>query len=107
MMQNEEYAGWGGPRYYEPALKITRANGDRDLVLKYSSYSISNGFQLDIKLKDERDPITVTLHYVSFPGYGILRRDATITNDTKETITIESAQSATWHVPPGQGYRLS
>ena len=32
MLDNEEYPGWGGPRYYEAALKITRADGDRDLV---------------------------------------------------------------------------
>ena len=25
MLENEEYPGWGGPRYYEPALKISRA----------------------------------------------------------------------------------
>ena len=33
MLENEEFPGWGGPRYDEPALKITRANGDRDQVL--------------------------------------------------------------------------
>src|SRR5215471_7425700 len=40
MMENEEYPGWGGPRYYEPALKITRADGGRDLVLQYVSHNI-------------------------------------------------------------------
>src|SRR5690242_14735683 len=29
MLENEEFPGWGGPRYYEPALKITRPDGDR------------------------------------------------------------------------------
>src|ERR1700761_9219770 len=46
MLENEEYPGWGGKRYYEPALKITRADGDRDLVLHYESQS-SKGDQLD------------------------------------------------------------
>src|SRR3954452_5792776 len=27
MMENEEYPGWGGPRYFEPALKISRPDG--------------------------------------------------------------------------------
>src|ERR1041385_49396 len=37
MLENEEFPAWGGPRYYEPALKIARENGDRDLVLRYVS----------------------------------------------------------------------
>src|SRR2546421_9977128 len=31
MLEDEEFPGWGGPRYYEPALKIARADGNRDL----------------------------------------------------------------------------
>src|SRR5580692_6274109 len=42
MIENEEFPGWGGPRYYEPALKVTREDGDRDLVLQYVSHSIQN-----------------------------------------------------------------
>src|ERR1700733_16159605 len=40
MIENEEFPGWGGPRYYEPAVKITREDGNRDLVLKYLSHQI-------------------------------------------------------------------
>ena len=40
MLEAEEYPGWGGPRFYEPALKITRADGNRDLVLHYLSHKI-------------------------------------------------------------------
>src|SRR3954468_1086273 len=36
VMENEEFPGWGGPRFQEPALKITRPDGVRDLVLKYA-----------------------------------------------------------------------
>src|SRR5437868_6681856 len=38
MLENEEFPGWGGPRYYEPALKVVRQDGDRDLVLRYASH---------------------------------------------------------------------
>src|SRR5690349_8211878 len=51
MLENEEFAGWGGTRFYEPALKITRLNGDRDLVLRYVSHRIQ-GNSLDIVMKD-------------------------------------------------------
>ena len=106
MLDNEEYPGWGGPRYYEPALKIARQDGGRDLVLQYVSHRIQ-GDDLDITLKDIRDDIEVTLHYRVYPEYGILERHATIRNRTASPLTVESAQSATWNLPPGAGYRLS
>lgn len=106
MLENEEYPGWGGPRYYEPALKITRDDGNRDLVLTYVSHTSSEN-DLDVVLKDIRDDIQVILHYRVYPGHGILRRSATITNRTTHVLTIESAQSAVFHLPPGDGYRLT
>ena len=106
MLENEEYPGWGGPRYYEPALKIARQDGDRDLVLEYVSHRIQ-GDDLDITLKDIRDDIEVTLHYRVYPDYGILERHSTIRNRTASPLTVESAQSATWHMPPGTGYQLT
>jgi alpha-galactosidase len=106
MLEAEEFPGWGGPRYYEPALKVTREDGGRDLVLRYSSHRIQQN-DLDIVLKDVNDPIEVTLHYRVYPDHGILRRSATIRNGTSRTLTLESAQSATWNLPPGQGYQLT
>jgi alpha-galactosidase len=106
MLENEEFPGWGGPRYYEPAVKITRENGDRDLVLKYVSHR-QDGNNLDIELKDIKDDIQVTLHYRAYPEYGILRRSATIRNRTPRPITVESAQAAAWYMPEGDGYQLT
>jgi len=106
MLENEEYIGWGGPMFDEPALKITRQNGVRDLALRYDSHHIA-GDRLDILLKDIKDDIEVTLHYRVYPKDGILERSATIRNGTREPFVIESAQSATWYLPRGDGYRLS
>jgi alpha-galactosidase len=106
MLENEEYPGWGGARYYEPALKLSRADGGRDLVLQYVSHQIS-GDTLDILMKDIRDPIEVTLHYRVYPENGILARSATIRNRTSQPLTLDSAQSAAWYAPPGTGYQLT
>ncbi len=106
MLENEEFPGWGGPRFYEPALKVTRQDGDRDLVLHYLSHRI-DGNRLDIVLKDIRDDIEATLHYRVYPDTGIIARSATILNRTPNRLTVESAQSAAWYLPPGDGYRLS
>jgi alpha-galactosidase len=106
MYENEEYPGWGGPRYYEPALKMTRADGNRDLVLHYVSQQV-NANQLDITLKDIRDDIEAVLHYRADRSTGILARWSTIHNGTGQPVTVESAQSAAWYLPPGDGFRLS
>jgi len=106
MLENEEFPGWGGPRYYEPAVKIAREDGDRDLVLRYASHRIQ-GDGLDITLKDVNDPIEVTLHYRVYPDYGIVARSATVRNGTTRAFTVNSAQSAAWYLPPGDGYRLT
>src|SRR6185312_13758401 len=98
MLETEEFPGWGGPRYYEPALKITREDGVRDLVLRYVSHKIA-GTDLDIALKDINDPIEVMLRYHVYPDHGVLRRSATIRNGTQRTLTVESAQSAVWNLP--------
>jgi len=103
---NEEYPGWGGTRYAEPAVKITRADRGRDLVLHYSSHAI-DGDNLKIVLKDVRDEIYVTVNYQTFPREGIIRKSALLENRTREPLAIESLQAGVWYLPHGTGYRLS
>ena len=73
----QEYAGWGAGLFVEPALKVSFADGNRDLVLHYDSHTITpHGF--DVVLKDIKRGIYVTLHYEMDPESGILARSATI-----------------------------
>jgi alpha-galactosidase len=106
MIENEEFPAWGGPRFYEATLKLTRPDGNRDLVLKYASHTIEAN-KLNIELRDIKDNITATLHFQVYPDYGIISRSATIANRTNTSVTLESAQSATWYLPPGDGYQLT
>ena len=95
----QEYAGWGSGLYVEPALKITFADGNRDLVLRYESHKpAQDGF--DVVLKDIERPIFVTLHYQMDPESGILARSATIENRGNELVTVEQAAAAAWALPP-------
>ncbi len=105
-IENEEFPGWGGPRFYEPALKLTRQNGVRDVVFRYVSHRIAQD-SLDIDLRDIKDGVEATLHYQVYPDHGVIRRSATIRNRTAQPVVIESAQSAVWHLPPGEGYNLT
>jgi alpha-galactosidase len=102
----QEYPGWGGGRYIEPCLKVTLADGVRDLVLKYVSHTIE-GDTLRIELKDIEYDLRVTLHYRVFPESGIVRKQAVIRNRTTGVVTLESAQSGSWNLPRGEGYRLT
>jgi alpha-galactosidase len=102
----EEFPGWGGGRYTEPCLKVTLPSGVRDLVLKYVSHKI-DGDTLLIDLKDVSYDLGVTLVYKVFPDAGMIRKHAVITNRTGGAVTLESAQSGAWNLPPGEGYRLT
>ncbi|MGA2809096.1 MAG: alpha-galactosidase [Terracidiphilus sp.] len=95
----EEYAGWGAGLFVEPALKVTFADGNRDLVLHYESHTARpKGF--DVVLKDIKRPLYVTLHYDIDPESGILERSATIENRGTEPVTVEQAAAAAWALPP-------
>jgi alpha-galactosidase len=101
----QEYAGWGAGLFVEPSLKVTFPDGNRDLVLKYVDHRIE-GNSLTVTLKDIERPLLIHLHYRVYPKTGIICRDTTIENRTDKAIVLESAQSAAWYLPQGDGYRL-
>lgn len=103
---NTEYPGWGGRFYAEPSLKVTLADGVRDLVLKYADQKIE-GDTLELKLKDIKYDLFVTLIYRVYASEDIVRKSARIENRTKQAVTIESAQSGVWYLPRNQKYRLT
>ncbi len=105
-IRSEEYPGWGGARFEEPCLKVTLPNGVRDLVLVYVADRIT-GDELEIKLKDIRYDLFVTLHYRVFSEYGIIAKNAVIENRTDLPLTLESAQSGVWNLPMDRDYRLT
>ena len=85
----------------EPALKVTFANGNREVVLHYVEHQLKND-NLEITLKDEGSPLFVHLHYRVYADSGIIERSARIENRTSDAVTLESAQSAAWTLPPDQ-----
>ena len=105
-LTNEEYPGWGGMRYSEPCLKVRLADGVRDLVLEYVSHEI-DGDRLEVRTKDIRYDLFVTLRYRVFPRHDIIRKNTLIENRSGQAVVVESAQSGVWYVPPGIGYRLT
>ena len=98
----QEYAGWGAGLFNEPALKVSFADGNRDLVLHYLSHTL-NGSHVSVLLKDISRDVRVELQYDIDPDSGILARSARIENHTGKSLVVQQAAAATWTVLPGPG----
>ena len=102
----QEYAGWGAGLFTEPALKVSFADGNRDLVLHFVQATPDGTQSLEVVLKDISREVYVTLRYSIDADSGILTRSANIENREKQPIVIEQAAAAQWTLPPGR-YTLS
>ena len=102
----QEYAGWGAGLFTEPALKVTFADGNRDLVLHFVKAASSSANSTEIVLKDISREIYVTLHYSMDSESGILARSVSIENREKQPVMVEQAAFAQLTLPPAR-YTLS
>jgi alpha-galactosidase len=102
----QEYASWGAGLFTEPALKVTFADGNRDLVLHFVRATPDGEGAIKVLLKDVSREIYVTLRYSIEPETGILARSADIENREKQPVVIEQAAAAQWTLPPAR-YTLS
>jgi alpha-galactosidase len=102
----QEYSGWGAGLFTEPALKITFADGNRDVVLHFIRTTQSSSQAVTLQLRDISREIYVTLRYSVDPDTGILARSADIENREKQAVVIEQAAAAQWTLPSAR-YTLS
>lgn len=105
----EEYPGHGGIKYIDPCLKVTFADGVRDVVLQLQRYDVREGEtpELCIELRDHDHPLLVSLHYRVHAEYDLIERWATVTNEGDAPVRLRRVWSAQWHMPPGADYRLT
>jgi alpha-galactosidase len=102
----EEYPAHGGVKYVEPCLRVSFADGVRDLALRFAGAEVV-GEELRVRLRDAHYPLEVALHYRAHPAHDIVERWATLSNRGDAPVTLERAFSALWHLPRGEGYRLT
>ncbi len=102
----QEYASWGAGLFTEPALKVSFADGNRDLVLHFVKATQDGSQTIEVLLKDISREIYVTLRYSMDADSGILARSASIENREKQPVVIEQAAAAQWTLPPAR-YTLS
>ncbi len=104
----EEFPGYGGTKYTDPAIKVTFADGVRDVVLTYLDATIqeSPSATLAIHLKDAHYPLHMMLHYRVHEEHDLIERWITLENRGAEAITVERLFSAKWTLPEGRAYFL-
>ncbi len=102
----EEYPAYGGMCYHEPCLKLTFADGVRDVLLKFDSARVLEN-EVVISLRDVYYPLRVELHYRAHPDYDLIERWTEVVNEGEDPITLKRIFSAQWHVPANQPYHLS
>ena len=101
----QEYAGWGGGLFAEPALKVAWPDGNRDLVLRYVSHTVERD-AIAVTMRDIQRPLTVTVRYSIDRDTGIVGRSATIENNGQTDVRIDQAMAGTYVLPVGDDYRL-
>lgn len=102
----EEFPGYEDMKYIEPCLKVTQADGVRDVSARYVGHTIE-GETLKVVLRDVHYPLEVTLHYRVLADYDLIERRVTLHNRGDEAMVVERAFSAQWHLPVGDRYRLT
>ena len=101
----QEFVGWGGGLVVVPNLKVTFPDGNRDLVLHYTSHTIQDN-TLTVSLKDISRDVVVDLIYRMDKETGVLARSARIENKTNQPLTIEQVFAATWNLSSSNDYQL-
>ncbi len=95
-----EFVGWGSRFYNESTLKVTFADGVRDLNTMYHSHKIDdNGNTLIITLKDTYYEFFIDLKYKTYDGLDIIDRNIIIRNKTGDNITLNEVKSAALSFP--------
>ena len=94
---NEVYPVMGTEDYFEPALQLTHNNGNPTSVLKYVSHTQTarNGAtETVVKLRDEKYPLNVNLHYLAYAKEDVICQWAEISHGENKPISLGRYASA-------------
>jgi alpha-galactosidase len=105
----EEYPAYAGPKYIDPCLKATFADGTRDVVLRFETAEITDGELplLKLRTQDVNYSLGVTLCYRLHPAYDLIERWVEIDNTGSAAVLLERVWSAQWHFLANSSYRLT
>jgi alpha-galactosidase len=93
----EEYPAHGGFRYSETCLKVTLADGSRELRLEVVGHRI-DGDELVVLQRDEFAGVEVDLHYRVLADIDLIERWAVVRNTGDSPLTVEALASGQLNV---------
>lgn len=93
----EAYSTSGNEDFFEPALGVTHADGNSTTYLYYVDHSetaVDGGTKTDIRLKDDKYPFEVTLHYVAYPKENVIKTWTDIRHAEDKPVALSAYASA-------------
>ncbi|MEU8820804.1 alpha-galactosidase [Actinoplanes sp. NPDC048796] len=99
-----ELAVEGGDHFGPVSLQVRFADGTRGVEWRYLGHE-AVGNHLRIDLADRYYPLEVSLHYAIHDD--VIERWIDVVNKGPEALDVLRADSAAWHVPNRESYRLS
>lgn len=97
----EAYITHGPEVYFEPALDIIHADGNPSTFLRHTGHATSSpkaGVQETIiTLEDQKEPLTVRLHYVAYTRENVIKTWTEIVNRQKKPIQLKKFASSMLH----------
>lgn len=104
----EAYITHGMEDYFEPAIHILHNDGNPSLLLKYVSHetkAVSQGVnETIITLEDDKYPVTVKLHYVTYPAEDIIKTYTEISHKEKKPVVLHQYASSMLHLNRAKYY---
>lgn len=94
---HEAYMCSGGEDFFEPALGLTHADGNKTTYLYYKdsqTKAVDGGNETVITLADNKYDVEVRLHYVAYTKQNVIKAWSEITNKEKGDISLWNYASA-------------
>ena len=94
---HEAYMCSGGEDFFEPALGLTHADGNKTTYLYYKdsqTKAVDGGNETVITLADNKYDVEVRLHYVAYTKQNVIKAWSEITNKEKGDISLWKYASA-------------
>ncbi len=109
-MRHEAYITGSMEDQFQPAIKVTHADANPSLELKYISDTQTdqddNVNETVIRLKDPQYPVEVNLHYQAFKLENVIKTWTEIKNDEKGALVLTNYASSMLHFDAAK-YRLT
>lgn len=101
----QEYTVFGGTMYRPSALKVTFADGCRELELDFFGASYTDD-TLVLTFRDRFYPLEAALHYTVYEADDVIGRFVTLKNTGSQPVAVQAAASAEFTLPAREPYRF-